>query len=118
MADFTAADVKKLREMTAANSDSGARINGQLVGDLADNKGLSMPRLAELLGAHPSVGIPVIDKTGLKGRFNFGISFSMREDDERPPIFTVLRDVGLKLERVTAPVQILVVDHIEKGDRN
>lgn len=114
----TTDDGKKLREMTEANSESGARMNGQLVGDLADNKGLSMPRLAELLGAHPSVGIPVIDKTGLNGRFNFSISFSMRDDDEHPPIFTVLRDVGLKLERMIAPVEILVVDHIEKGDRN
>ena len=64
---------------------------------------------------------PVIDKTGLRGRFDIDFrSAPMRvADAERarsdlPSVFTAVQEqLGLKLEPATAPVTVLVVDHIE-----
>ncbi len=107
---------KKLRELTREHR--GATINRQPVGDLADNQGLSMHRLAELLGAHPRVGMPVIDKSGLDARFSFDLTFSLRDDDGAPSVFAALRELGLKLDSTKAPLEVLVVDHIGRAGSN
>jgi len=83
-------------------------------------------------------GRPVIDNTGLQGRFNLHVEF-----DPRPPqggsvrlngeevapgdstesfgvsIFTALRkQLGLKLTAGTAPLDVIVVDHVERPSEN
>lgn len=62
------------------------------------------------------VGRVVIDKTGLDGRYDFALEFAVRVDDpDRPSIFTALEEqLGLKLETGRAPVQVLVIDQIER----
>jgi len=65
---------------------------------------------------------PVLDQTGLKGRYDFtidlsGLGFNGRdpEDTSAPSIFTtVQRDLGLKLEARKEPIGILVVDSASK----
>jgi len=82
---------------------------------------------------------PVIDKTGLPGLFDFHVKFS--PDDVRrgfpgaaeteagvpasssesdiPSIFTALQQqLGLKLESTKGPVEVLVVDHVDKPSPN
>lgn len=64
----------------------------------------------------------VIDETGIAGAFD--ISVSWRPDranddpnDSRPSLFTALQEqLGLKLEPERRPVDVLVVDHIERPD--
>jgi len=65
---------------------------------------------------------PVLDMTGLKGRYDFtvdtsGLGFNGREPEVPggTSIFTaVQRDLNLKLEARKEPIQILVIDSINK----
>jgi uncharacterized protein (TIGR03435 family) len=72
---------------------------------------------------------PVTDATGLTAKYNFTLNFSMEGldlgsgripvspgDVEPPPdIFTALQSqLGLKLEPKKGPVDLIVIDHIEK----
>jgi uncharacterized protein (TIGR03435 family) len=72
---------------------------------------------------------PVVDKSGLAGVFNFAFEYTredqlMRQDSvgthaantpTAPSIFTALEEkLGLKLQAAKAPVEILIIDHLEK----
>ncbi|HLK69426.1 MAG TPA: TIGR03435 family protein [Bryobacteraceae bacterium] len=74
---------------------------------------------------------PVADKTGLSGTYDFELSW--RPDDSQfkgrfagsreaqsdlPDLFTALKDIGLRLETVKSPVQLLRIDHAEKPSEN
>ena len=65
---------------------------------------------------------PVLDQTGLKGRYDFtidlsGLGFGGREPEGPggPSVFTtVQRDLGLRLEAKKEPLSILVIDSVSK----
>jgi uncharacterized protein (TIGR03435 family) len=68
---------------------------------------------------------PVIDKTGLTGRFNFPLEYmpdaSAPSDDPAagPSIFTALQEqLGLKLEPAKGPGELIVIDHVERPSEN
>ena len=69
---------------------------------------------------------PVIDKTGLSGKFNFRLEFAPDEvapgaptDPAGPSISSALQQqLGMKLERATGPVESLVIDHVERPSEN
>lgn len=78
---------------------------------------------------------PVVDKTGLQGRWDFTIRWTPDEsqfagmgvrvpppsnDPDAPPgLFTAMQEqLGLKMESTRAPVEVLVVDRIEKPSEN
>ena len=81
------------------------------------------------------LGRPVIDKTGVSGRFSLLVKFS-REGTELgstfngpplpaadpagpPSIFTALQEqLGLRLESGKGPVDTLIIDHVEKPSEN
>jgi uncharacterized protein (TIGR03435 family) len=84
--------------------------------------GMPMSSLANMLiGA---VGAPVLDQTGLDGKYNFILEFAPlsgtpREDETLPTIFAVLQEkLGLKLEAIKGPVEVLVIDRAEKPTEN
>jgi len=62
----------------------------------------------------------VIDRTGLTGTWDIELQFNPDSpDDPRPSLFTALQEqLGLRLESSTAPVQVLVVDRIERPTDN
>lgn len=72
------------------------------------------------------LGRPVIDQTGLKGRYELTLNWT--EDDEPstasnasggPSLFTAIQEqLGLKLESTKGPVPILVIDHAERPSAN
>ena len=63
--------------------------------------------------------LPVLDKTGLAGRFDFDLTWSADLDSNLPDLFTALRDqLGLKLVTVKAPVEVIVIDHVERPSGN
>ena len=62
-------------------------------------------------------GRPVIDRTGLTGRFDFTLTFASEGSDDisAPSIFTAVEEhLGLKLEPTTGPMDVLVVDSVER----
>ena len=71
------------------------------------------------------VGAPVIDQTGLKGNYDFDLKFapppgvSREGDDALPDVFAILQEqLGLKLEAITGPAEVLVIDQAEKPTEN
>jgi uncharacterized protein (TIGR03435 family) len=66
----------------------------------------------------------VIDRTGLSGEYDFNLRWVPDAADgdsvpDGPSIFTAVQDqLGLKLESGKAPVDAIVIDHIEKPSAN
>jgi len=101
-------------EQVATQIDTGA--NGAIAFAKA-----SIEQLAGTLSRQ--LNMPVEDATGLKGVFNFSLSYAeMRAapkpgevDSDAPSLFTAVQEqLGLKLEARKTPVEILVIDHAEK----
>lgn len=66
---------------------------------------------------------PVIDRTGLKGRFDFHLEFvepdAIAAGDAGPSIFTALQEqVGLKISPSQGPVEVHLIDSIERPSEN
>jgi uncharacterized protein (TIGR03435 family) len=67
---------------------------------------------------------PVVDQTGLTGRYDFRLKWSPDEaqssDPNAPPgIFTAIQEqLGLKLVATKAPVDVIVIDHVERPSAN
>jgi bla regulator protein blaR1 len=78
--------------------------------------------LAEALSRQ--LGRNVIDKTGLNGEYDFDLRWAPDVGDgdsppDGPSIFTALQEqLGLKLESSKAPVDAIVIDHIERPSAN
>lgn len=93
-------------------------IRGGFNGLSAD--GASMSHLARALS--PIVGRPVVDRTGLLEGFDFVLRFAQdpaSTDPRFPSIFTGLTEqLGLKLEPTRAPVEVLVIDRVERPSDN
>jgi uncharacterized protein (TIGR03435 family) len=60
--------------------------------------------------------VPVLDRTGLSGRFDFTLSGKPTgPDDTMAFILGALEDqLGLKLQRQKAPVEMLIVDRADQ----
>jgi uncharacterized protein (TIGR03435 family) len=114
-------------KMTANASDpngwmdqQNSAANGR---DVENLKNTSMADLAQILQFR--VDRPVVDQTGLKGRFDFKLQWTTDEakaptDGSAPPgLFTAIQEqIGLKLEPVKAPAEVLVVDAVERPSAN
>ncbi len=84
--------------------------------------------LAKSLGPQGNFDRPIVDRTGLSGNFDFVIEWTPRYDGALPegidgppgPSFqeAMKQQLGLKLEPQKAPVEILVIDHIERPADN
>jgi uncharacterized protein (TIGR03435 family) len=67
---------------------------------------------------------PVLDRTGLKGEFNFAMTYAADGDQPLlslggPELFTAFQEqAGLKLQATKAAVDVLVIDHAEKPSEN
>lgn len=78
---------------------------------------------------------PIVDQTGLQGRWIFVLKWTPDETqfsgmgvkvpppsdaaDAPPPLFTAIQEqIGLKLEAGKVPAPVLVLDHIEKPSEN
>jgi uncharacterized protein (TIGR03435 family) len=95
-----------------------------------DSKGVLVAVLADFLSS--IMGRPVVDKTGLTGRFDFHLEYKIDQatagfqaavdsntNDNRATIFTALQEqLGLQLKSDTGPREYLVVDHAEKPSEN
>jgi len=106
---------------------------GELTGD-----GVGLEMLAENLSSQ--LGRPVIDRTGLKGDFDFKLTWTPDPgqsmagfggppppgadappppDPNGPSIFTAVQEqLGLRLESQKGPVNLIVIDRVEKLSEN
>jgi uncharacterized protein (TIGR03435 family) len=84
-------------------------------------------KLADLVDSLvEEVGHPVIDKTNLTGNYNLDLKWTpdhspadASNETNGPSIFTALQEqAGLKLEPHKAPVDVLVIDQVEKPTEN
>jgi len=102
--------------------------------DTLTGQALSMADFVRALS--DQLGRPVLDKTGLTGRYDLNLQWT--PDDSQLPmfkatgtpsasqsaasgssLFTTMQDqLGLKLESQDSPVEILVIDHVEKPSEN
>ncbi len=108
-----APDAKPFRQ----NSANGTIAKSMPIGEFADF--LSGP-----------LQIPVVDRTGLTGKYDFVLDFTpylpdpaKNMDGTRPDTTAILKaalqdELGLKMTSVTAPVEVLVIDRVEKASKN
>ncbi len=87
-------------------------------------RNMSLAEIAEQLtyaGSTETQGQPIVDGTGIQGRYDLTLDFSLAAgampvmDMTRPAGTTLteaLRQAGLKLEKFKVPVKVLVIDHI------
>jgi bla regulator protein blaR1 len=72
---------------------------------------------------------PVLDRTGLKGKFDFEIEYEQNKDVPAlalpgaelvgPALFTAFQEqAGLKLQPTKGPVEVLVIDHADRPSEN
>jgi len=66
------------------------------------------------------VNRPVIDKTGLSGRYNFDLEWTPGKAtrDTKPDIFTAVQQLGLELAPGKALLDTIVVDYLERPSEN
>lgn len=105
-------------------------------GHVAGQK-VSMAQLADVLSSF--AGRVVLDKTSLTGKYEIALDYTPEQgqfqaapggappgvpqlpaiDPNGPSLFTALQDqLGLKLESQKGPVEILVIDHVERPSAN
>ena len=78
---------------------------------------LPMNEFARFLALN--TGRSVVDRTGLAGVWDFDLKYSPpnapNPDPDRPSIFTALQEqLGLRLDATTGPVEVLVIDRVER----
>jgi uncharacterized protein (TIGR03435 family) len=92
-------------------------VNGNTV---IESRGITIATLAERLVE--TVNQPVIDRTGLNGLFDIHLEFAANNaqpDASGASIFTAVQaQLGLRLTSEKGPVEVLVIDHIERPSGN
>jgi len=82
--------------------------------------GIEIAALAQSLSGN--AGRMIVDKTGLTGKYDMDLKWSPEEnqssDDSGPSIFTAVQEqLGLKFESTRAPMETIVVEHIDRAYR-
>jgi uncharacterized protein (TIGR03435 family) len=93
-------------------------------------RNVSMEDLCSVL-QRAIVDRPVVDKTGLAGRFDFDLDWAPDQSEfggdvkaapdtaPTPPLFTAMQqELGLKLEATHGPISAFVIDGVEKPSAN
>jgi uncharacterized protein (TIGR03435 family) len=102
--------------------DSGRDTEHNNMGGTLTATKTSMDRLAQWLSNE--VDRPVVDMTGIDGVYDFTLKFSVEKnetaDANKGPQYPIVplaiqEQLGLHLEKRTAPIEVLVIDRAEKS---
>jgi len=114
-------------------------VHGESLGVRMEGGKVAMPEFTRMLSM--VLGRPVLDRTGFTGTFDVRLDFAPDEaaaglprsagagdpespapavDPAAPPtIFAAIQEqLGLKIESVKGPVEVLVIDHVERPSQN
>ncbi len=127
---------RSANECTAPSSVAprqGAPPRCGLLLDFGEVRGTGAALTQLATGLSPFVGRIIQDRTNLTGLFDFELHFTPDAipaavrgapnppsvDPDRPSVFTALREqLGLRLESTNGPVEVLVVDRIERPNED
>jgi uncharacterized protein (TIGR03435 family) len=107
---------------SAADATGGYRVQSDDKGNHMDAKRTTMEQLAVQLSV--TAGRPVIDTTGLVGRYVFKLDWFPANRTappvlDMPDMFAALDEqLGLKLEAAKAPIEMLIIDRAERPSEN
>ena len=108
----------------AANPDAEADEQGNGHGTEQTITYTSVTMKEFAFGSQFMMDRPVVDQTGLTGRYDFSFRYTDDEahttDPNAPPgLFTAVQEqLGLKYEPVNAPVEVFVIDSVERPTAN
>jgi uncharacterized protein (TIGR03435 family) len=112
---------KRGPKLTAAKSDEASRIS--TVGNVRGGEMTAVAMTLKQFALSPLLtgpaGRPVIDQTGLKGSYDFTLKWDSEVGADAPSFSTAVQEqLGLQLVDSKAPVEVIVIDHIEKPSPN
>jgi uncharacterized protein (TIGR03435 family) len=100
------------QDVQARDSRGNIGASGEAFGE-----NVSMTFLSELLTRR--LGLPVLDRTGLSGRYDFDLPpIDPDNKDIALAVIGVMDRLGMKLKRGRGPVPTLVIDHVERPTAN
>jgi uncharacterized protein (TIGR03435 family) len=122
---------KNLAENTGGGSLPGMFFRGTPGGIMLPANNATMKDFTGLL-QEVVLDKPVVDQTGLKGRYDFNLKWAPDDSqfgghvpppsdapDAPPSLFVAVQEqIGLKIESTKAMVDVMVVDHVEKPTAN
>ena len=106
-------------EMPAAVRRDRAQCDLRYGYESIEARGMPLSRLTESVASH--VRRLIVDRTGLKGGFDFSIQFNRAgaPDSQHPSILGAFEEqLGLRLESTTGPVEVLTIDKAEHPTPN
>jgi uncharacterized protein (TIGR03435 family) len=118
---------KELSVLELVTAKGGAKLNPSVAEGLEVRGGegrfmarkITMRMMAAQLAGRV-LGRPVLDRTGIAGEFDVDLEWTPDESsDTGPSIFTALQEqLGLRLQSARGPVEMLVIDHVERPSEN
>jgi uncharacterized protein (TIGR03435 family) len=105
----------------------GASYQRTAAGMSIDVHGVTMSQFADRTLGRAELGRPVVDRTGLAGRFDIHLVFrpdlaapldTAQPQDPSGSIFSAMRELGLKLASGKAPMDVLIVESITRPVEN
>lgn len=101
------------QSMSVATPRAGAGVS-KMVGN-----GVTMGALAYRIAIQPMfAGRTAIDKTGLTGFYDFTLEWEAGDDAESSLVHALREQLGLRLDSEKAPVDMLVIERVEKPSEN
>jgi len=124
---------KNLRPSTSTNPNPSLEFNRAPNGVVLPARNAALGQFCQMM-QQVVLDRPVVDRTGLNGRFDFELAFLPNESqfDGHPPVtasqvtgepapdlFEAIRaQLGLKLEAAKVPTSVLVLEHAERPTAN
>jgi uncharacterized protein (TIGR03435 family) len=99
-------------------ANDSARPGKTMLGQIVTRK-MSLATLASILTF--DLKRPVKNETGLQGDFAFTLEWTpgMGEPETRPTLFAAVQEqLGLRLESTRGPIEVFVIDHVERPSQN